>query len=308
LRVTDPGLSHRLHVAVVGAAAAAEHGEARQTLAERHVLVRQLLGVTHVELLGLVQLRVAQARRVGAEAADPVRPLGARLENVVEVGRMRTVEHHVRRGGAGARVELLDRRAEWLAAGQAPVRLDGEGDHYRETDGLRGANDSHGLVEVRHRDRSHQVDARLGERSNLRAVVVGGLVGRHRLPDHVSVPTRADAAGDHDRGGLGLELVAELVEELDCTPVERLEPVARVTHPRRPVGARAPGRRLEHDPDAAGERDLDVGLEVAAQCVLPAFPREQVVCGEVGQVVAVVKDEGRLEAAVRQERRLAELG
>ena len=49
---------------MVGAAAAAEHCEPGQPLAQRDVLERELLGVADVELLGLVELGMAQARGI----------------------------------------------------------------------------------------------------------------------------------------------------------------------------------------------------------------------------------------------------
>ena len=125
--------------------------------------------------------------------------------------------------------------------------------------------------------------------------------------DDVAVATRTDAAGDDD-GRLGsLELVTQGLEQGDGPAVQLDELGRRVPEPLRPVGTGAPGRRLEHDPDASLARDADVRLEVASERVLAALAREQVVRGEVREIEAVVEDEGGLEPAVGQERDVLEL-
>ena len=103
------------------------------------------------------------------------------------------------------------------------------------------------------------------------------------------------------------ELVAQAFEQGDGAAVQLGELCRRVPEPLRPVGVRAPGRGLEHDPDAALARDADVWLEVAAQGVRAALAREQVVGREVREVEAVVEDEGRLDPAVGEERDVVEL-
>ena len=69
-----PGAADRLHVAAVGAAAAAEHRHGAQARAQRAVLGAERGGIALVELLGLVELGVALGRRVGAQAADALAP------------------------------------------------------------------------------------------------------------------------------------------------------------------------------------------------------------------------------------------
>ena len=58
-----------LHVAVVGAAAAADHGQPGQNGLEGTVLTAQLDGIAGVEIGRLVELGVAARRCVGAQAA-----------------------------------------------------------------------------------------------------------------------------------------------------------------------------------------------------------------------------------------------
>ena len=60
------------HVPVIGAAAAAQDGELRQLGAQLCVTRAEVDRIALVELLGLVQLRVALARGVGAQTANPV--------------------------------------------------------------------------------------------------------------------------------------------------------------------------------------------------------------------------------------------
>jgi hypothetical protein len=54
-------------VAVVGTAAAAGNAQIGQALAERRIVARELTRVACVELLGVVELRVALARRAVGE-------------------------------------------------------------------------------------------------------------------------------------------------------------------------------------------------------------------------------------------------
>jgi hypothetical protein len=173
---------------------------------------------------------------------------------------MRAVDHEVRGRGVRSRVDLLDRLAERLAARQAPVCLERERDDDRQADVARGSNDAERLVSA------------------------------HRLGRDVPVAARPDAAGDDDRRPIiGRVLVAQRLEQSNGAAVEVGELSRRVSDPARPVGIRAPGRRIQHDAYASIERDADVRLEVAAQRGLAVLAREQVIGGEVRKLDAVVE-------------------
>ena len=60
------GVADRGNVAIVGAAASADHRETRQPLAQRAVFGGELTWIAGVEIGALVQLRMASLRRVGA--------------------------------------------------------------------------------------------------------------------------------------------------------------------------------------------------------------------------------------------------
>ena len=70
----EPGVADRRHVAVIGAAAAAEHVELRAAARGGRVARAEVGRVAGVEFLRLVELGVALGRRVGAQPADPSRP------------------------------------------------------------------------------------------------------------------------------------------------------------------------------------------------------------------------------------------
>ena len=130
------------------------------------------------------------------------------------------------------------------------------------------------------------------------------LLGGDRLADDIPVAARPDAPRDHDRRGVGLVLGPHLLEELHRAPVELYEPVGRVAESLRPVLVRPPCGGLEHDAEAVLPRDADVRLEVAPQRLLAPVAGQQVVRGKVRQVVTLVEDQRRLDAAVRQKRRV----
>ena len=97
--------------------------------------------VALVELLGLVELRVAEPRGVHAQPADAAqrRLAGETHGDVVGMG---AVDDEEGRGSAGGGVDLLDRFGDADAAGQAPVRLDGEAGDDRQAGRRRGASRS----------------------------------------------------------------------------------------------------------------------------------------------------------------------
>jgi hypothetical protein len=113
-------------VAVIGATATAEHCEARQQPQQVAVLVAQFARVAGIQLFAFVELRVAAARRVGAQATDTLAPLTVVLEDVLEVRRMRAVDRVV--GGLAVRLTIGagDGVSQPFTRGQPPVGLDCE--------------------------------------------------------------------------------------------------------------------------------------------------------------------------------------
>src|SRR5215212_4645655 len=120
------GVADGGHVAVVGAAASAEHREPRELLLEGHVASSEVLRVALVQLVRLVELGVALGRGVGAHASDPLGPRRSGVEHAGEVARVGAVDHVV--GGRAVRlvVDLLDRLPQSLAARQPAVCFDRE--------------------------------------------------------------------------------------------------------------------------------------------------------------------------------------
>ena len=94
-------------MAVIGAAAAAQHVDLRMGLHEVAVLPAELDRIAGVEIGGVVQLLVAAPRGVGAQAADALRPALVRFHHALEVGGVGTVDHVV---GRTVRGRLVDER------------------------------------------------------------------------------------------------------------------------------------------------------------------------------------------------------
>ena len=193
----------RAHVAMVRAAAAAGDVEVRQAAAELPVAVCELVRIALVELLGLVQLRVAHPGRVRAHTVDALEPRRRRREHVHEVGRVRAVDHEGGRIAARLGVDLLHGLPQRLAARQSAVRLDREGDHDPHAGVSRGAHDPDRLVRVGHRQPADQIRVRARERPDLHRVVVLRLAGGHGVVDAIAVPARPDAAADHELRRVG---------------------------------------------------------------------------------------------------------
>src|SRR5262245_1973308 len=112
------------HVPMVRAAAAAQHVDLRQAPAQRAILRTELVGIAGVEVGRLVELLVAPLRRVGADAADACRPRRLRRQDVLEVARVRAVDHVVGGRAGGDAVDLPDRVGQRLAGWQAAVSLE----------------------------------------------------------------------------------------------------------------------------------------------------------------------------------------
>jgi hypothetical protein len=308
-RLRRPGRDNRVHMALVGAAAPSEHGHVAQSRAERDVARGQRLGVSRVELDGLVELRVAPRGRVRAQARDPVLPGAATGQDAGEVRRVRAVDHVVGGGGERLGVDLLDRLAERLPAREPPVGLDGERDRRRESRAGGGARDPDRLVHVRHRDRGDEVGAGGREGAGLGGVVALGFARRHLPAGLVAVAARADHAADQRRRRRILSVRPQRLGERDRLAVDPVERGGVVAELRAPVAARAPGDGVEEEPRAVLVRRRQVRTEVIAERRAAIRVVEQRERREGRQLDPATEDERGLEAAVRQEHTVArELG
>src|SRR3954470_11476224 len=106
----------RGHVAKVGAAAAAEDVEPGQPRLDLGVLARELVRIALVEGRRGVELRVALAAGVAAQAAEAAGPgrIGELAREVVGVG---AVDHEVSHRIVARGIDLADRLGEALAGG-----------------------------------------------------------------------------------------------------------------------------------------------------------------------------------------------
>ena len=99
-------------------------------IVERGELLTELGGIAVVEILALVELGVALARRVRPHAVDP-RELGVGAgEGLGKVIRVGAVDHVIERRVTGGGVDRGNRLAQRHAGRQRAVGLDGERDHH----------------------------------------------------------------------------------------------------------------------------------------------------------------------------------
>lgn len=110
-------------MAMVGAAAAAEHAYLRERTQQVAILPAKRNGIARVEIWCRIEFRVAALRRVSADAANPLGPIRAALERTFEVGRMCAVDHVVRGAVARRRIDRRDGFLEAVAARQPAVGL-----------------------------------------------------------------------------------------------------------------------------------------------------------------------------------------
>ena len=129
---------------MIGPAAAADDRDAREARPQSGVVLAELGRIAVVQLVGLVELGVALRRGVRAQAADPLDPRLADLDRVREMRGVRAVDHEVGGGAVRLGVDLLDRITQRLAARQAAVGLDREGDGDRDPGGCGGLHDPAG--------------------------------------------------------------------------------------------------------------------------------------------------------------------
>lgn len=120
------------NVAMVGTAAASENGQTGKQIRQVAVVPSQVVWVALIEYVGGVQFRVTHARGVGADAGDASSPCAV-FERVLEMRRMRTVNHEAGRRALCQAIDQLDGLPQWLPAGQPSVGLDGERHDRRST-------------------------------------------------------------------------------------------------------------------------------------------------------------------------------
>ena len=180
--------------------------------------------------------------------------------------------------------------------GSRRVGLDRERDDDGQSDRGGGAGHADRLVGVGHGDGADHLRAGLGERSGLEPVVRGRLGGRHRAADDVAVASRADDAVDDRR--YRRSVPGEVADELDGASVDGREADRVVPEPGTPIEVGAPGRGVDHHPDAQPLGQIEVWGVVADKRGSSRVGVEQRERGEVGEVDPVTEDEGGLQAAV----------
>jgi PAP2 superfamily len=243
------GVGDRPEMAYVGAAAAAQDGEAREVVAQSCVTRAEVLRVARVERRGLVQLGMALARGVGAQSAQSRRPRSGRVQEVRKVGRVGAVDAVVGGGATGRVVHALDSRPERGAVGECTVGLDRE----RDGDGdlCRRSREHHtdGFVRVGDRHRVHHVGVGRREGLHLFGVIVARLIRLHPRSAVIAVSARAEAPA-HDHVGFDAQLVAQVEESFDSETVRLGQRRAVIAEQVSPVGVGAPGRGLEDESGA----------------------------------------------------------
>src|SRR4051794_3535712 len=88
----------------------------------------ELLGITGIELIRLVELRVTLRRSVRTHSHQALLPLSLTTQNVLEVRWVRAVDHEVRNRSVRCGVDLFDRLGQRLTAREPAVRLERERD------------------------------------------------------------------------------------------------------------------------------------------------------------------------------------
>ncbi len=145
--------------------------------------------VAGVELLGLVELGVAEGGGVRVDLHDASEPLAV-LERGGDVGRVGAVDDEPV-GGVG-RIDESDGVTQRGPVRQPTVGLDRETDEDRNPDRTRRAYDADALLRAGERVRRDRVGTGCGERRDLGSVVVGGFVRVGPLPRDVAVAARPD--------------------------------------------------------------------------------------------------------------------
>src|SRR5688500_9911466 len=104
-----------------------------------------------------------------------------------------------------------------------------------------------------------------------------------------------------------LAIASYLAEDRDRSPVGVRELCRVVAEAISPVGARAPGRALENDPDAEPFRQRRIALEIFPERALSRGASQKMERGEMRQLETRVKDQSRLDPAIGQKKISAEL-
>ena len=192
------GRPNLLDVAVVGAAAAAEHVEVGSGAAAGGTGGRARRGRRR-RGPGLVQLGVAAPSRRWRAGRAPAHPGRARREHGVEVGGVRAVDHVVgRRPAVAASTASIASLQASAPVGSRPS-VSSVNEIATGMRGLAAARDAEAsalLVMVIAR---HHVGAGFAEGPICARVVGLGLVRGHDPPGIVAVAARTDAAADHHR-------------------------------------------------------------------------------------------------------------
>ena len=186
-------------MAIVGAAAPAQDRDLGEASSELGVLATELLRITGIELLRVVELGMAATGAVGTKTSDPLDPAGVVVQRGVEVGGVHAVDHEVGGAAVGGGVDQLDGVAQIRARREPAVGLDREGDGHGHRAGLGGAHHADGLGGVGQGQGRDQVGLGLGQGLDLGAVVGLGLVLGHEPRRVVAVVARAETAADHHR-------------------------------------------------------------------------------------------------------------
>ena len=150
----------------------------------------ELVRVARVELLGLIELGVAQPGRVGSHGAEAQRPVAGVGERRGDVVGVRAVDAVVGDVAIGRRIDGANHVAETRAVGEPAVGLQREVQHHRHAKVAGGERDAEPLACVGERARGDEVAAGVGEHPDLMAVVPPRLVCGHRRADLVAVPAR----------------------------------------------------------------------------------------------------------------------
>src|SRR6188472_1595390 len=89
------GFTNRLDMTMIGAAAAAEHPHRRERAPELAVAAAEIARVARIKRGGLVEFGMAPGRGVGPHTMDAPGPGFTRLQRVLEMHRMRAVDHEL---------------------------------------------------------------------------------------------------------------------------------------------------------------------------------------------------------------------
>ena len=99
-------------MAEVGSAASPYHAQPGQELGKFAMQLAKFARIALVELLGIVELGMAQARSIGTNSANPFDPAIAIDKRVTEMIRMGAIDHEIGWITIGRLVDLADRHTK----------------------------------------------------------------------------------------------------------------------------------------------------------------------------------------------------